>query len=189
MIKIDIDKAALNSLLRDFNLEEKKIEKARNWALRDAGRWFKSQCATRISKATNIQKKVVNQRIKEYMYDGAVKIFSGLRRINLMRLTARQDRMGVKAGIKGTIRREGAFIAPAVSGKNDKFVVYKRIEGVRHYPPIGRYARKNIQRELLEVQKVDFDQVAQAIINDVADNQLYQRFLEDFKKALTRLSK
>lgn len=164
MIEVQIDKAQIEELRSFFNSTSRELDKASNRAIKKTIAWAQGQVIKQVAKENNIQQKVLKTRARTSMNTSKKegKLWFGTYRISLIRLNAKQNKSGVKAGTRGAIFVKSAFLAPIENGIFFTHQVFKR-NGKFSFPKKGRYAGKGILREELDKQVYDYSASATGI--------------------------
>lgn len=128
MIEAKINKAEIDKLREFFQATNRELNAASNRAIRKTITWIKSKTLKEVSTQSGVQQKVLKDRARTSVDTSKKegKFWFGVWRVSLARLNPKQTKKGVKAGLRGSIYREGAFLAPLKNSTLFKYQVFKR---------------------------------------------------------------
>lgn len=169
-MEIRIDASGLDDIARELRASPAQASAALRSTLRKMASWLRAQSVRGLSKALDVQQKVIRRRLRQFRLrtaeDGAsIDIWYGLDPIALIHLGARQTRKGVRA--RRHIR-EGAFIATGRGGNRQVF------------------KRRGRARLPIDKQTLDIEDRANVWIEDelIGTADFERRFLDTFEHEL-----
>lgn len=168
MIQATISRESIDELTRFFNSTSKELDAASNRAIRKTLRWVTSQVSKHISEKSKVQQGVLKKRSKTSVNTTKKYglLWFGSYDVPLRQLNPKQNKKGTKAGLRGAIFRESAFIAQ----QN----VFKRI---------------NKKRLPVSSQAVDFSESIEGVEDKIIPNiapELIKKLREELRWEATK---
>lgn len=113
VIELDVEAIGIDQTINDLGATEAQVKAALKSTLTKMASWLRTRSVRGLSKALEVQQKVLRRRLKTFRAvlstdGGSITVWYGLNPISLISLGARQTRRGVTAGRH---KRPGAFIA------------------------------------------------------------------------------
>lgn len=138
MNEVKIDKSEIEKLKGFFQATNKELNAASNRTIKYVvNTWIVKEVVQDVSKQSGVQQKILRSRVRTSVNAGLKegKFWFGTWRVSLARLTPKQTKKGVKAGTRGSIFREGAFLMK-ISKRNGEsaavpYQVMKRVGNKR----------------------------------------------------------
>lgn len=129
MLEVKIEKEEIEKLRSFFRSTNEELNRAANRVIRQTIDWTKKEALKEVSSQSNVQQKILRTRIKTrtntIKKEG--RLWLGTYRVSLIRLNAKQNTKGVKAGTRGAIFVKSAFLAPIKNSQLFTHQVFKRV--------------------------------------------------------------
>lgn len=128
-ISVKIDRNQIEELKNFFNSTARELDKASNRAIKKTINWARGKALKEVAEQSNIQQKVLKTRTRTSASPARKegRLWFGTYRISLIRLNAKQNKKGVKAGTRGAIFVKSAFLAPIKNSQLFTHQVFKRV--------------------------------------------------------------
>ena len=132
MVNLYVDVKGVEEVINSFEMSIKDTNIATKRAMKRTLDWIRSKSVKEISVQTGIQARELRKRFKIKVKSNGLSgvVWYGILPVSLIHLKPKKTKTGIKAGIRGQIVRQGAFIAPRRSG-DSVLQVYKRTGSTR----------------------------------------------------------
>lgn len=129
MLEVKIEKEEIERLKSFFRSTNEELNRAANRSIRQTINWAKTVALKDVSSQSNIQQKILKTRTKTSTNPTKKegRLWLGTYRVSLIRLNAKQNKKGVKAGTRGAIFVKSAFLAPIKNSQLFTHQVFKRV--------------------------------------------------------------